>query len=81
LLLGSECNDLDLLFAPNNSKPIQPSELAKNFRKLVEISGFHYVRFHDLRHTPATLMFQQGVHPKVVSERLGHSTIRIKMDT
>lgn len=39
------------------------------------------LRFHDLRHAHSTLMLQQGVHPKVVSERLGHSGIRITMDT
>jgi len=53
----------------------------RNYRKIVEASGLPYIRFHDLRHTHATLMLQQGVHPKVVSERLGHSTIGITMDT
>ena len=38
-------------------------------------------RLHDLRHTHATLMLKQGVHPKVVQERLGHSTISITLDT
>ena len=49
--------------------------------RLLKLSGLPYIRFHDLRHTHATLMLQQGVHPKVVSERLGHSTIGITMDT
>jgi integrase len=39
------------------------------------------VRFHDLRHAHATLMLTQGVHPKVVSERLGHASIGITLDT
>ncbi|MCL6600257.1 MAG: site-specific integrase [Alicyclobacillus macrosporangiidus] len=39
------------------------------------------IRFHDLRHTHASLMLAQGVHPKIVSERLGHSSISITMDT
>ena len=39
------------------------------------------IRFHDLRHCHATLLLQQGVHPKVVQERLGHSTIAVTMDT
>ena len=38
------------------------------------------IRFHDLRHTHATLALQAGVHPKVVSERLGHSSIAVTMD-
>ncbi len=39
------------------------------------------VRFHDLRHTHATQLLKQGVHPKIVSERLGHSNIAITLDT
>jgi integrase len=70
-----------LVFAQKNGKPIQPPEMARMYRKIVEISGLPYIRFHDLRHTHATLLLQQGVHPKVVSERLGHSTIGITMDT
>ncbi len=48
---------------------------------MVETSGLPYIRFHDLRHTHAILMLKQGIHPKVVSERLGHSTIGNTMDT
>jgi integrase len=81
LLFGSVYNDLDLVFAQKNGKPFQPTELARNYRKMVNKSGLPYIRFHDLRHTHATLMLQQGIHPKVVSERLGHSTIGITMDT
>ncbi len=72
---------MDLVFAQKNGKPIQPTEMARNYRKFVDISGLPYIRFHDLRHTHATLLLKQGVHPKVVSERLGHSTIGITMDT
>ena len=39
------------------------------------------IRFHDLRHTAATIMLSQGVHPKIVQERLGHSTISMTLDT
>jgi integrase len=38
------------------------------------------VRFHDLRHTAATLMLGRGIHPKIVSEMLGHSTVGITLD-
>jgi len=44
-------------------------------------AGLPRVRFHDLRHAHATLMLQQGVHPKIVSERLGHASIGITLDT
>jgi integrase len=39
------------------------------------------LRFHDLRHTAATLLLKAGVHPKIVSERLGHATVAITLDT
>lgn len=48
---------------------------------MIKKSGVPPIRFHDLRHTHATLMLKQGIHPKVVSERLGHSTIGITLDT
>ena len=48
--------------------------------KLARRSGLHGIRLHDLRHTHATLMLKAGVHPKVVSERLGHANIGITLD-
>jgi integrase len=47
----------------------------------MERSGLPRTRFHDLRHTHATLLMQANVHPEIVSERLGHSTIAITMNT
>ncbi len=44
-------------------------------------SGLHGIRLHDARHTHASLMLKQGVHPKIVQERLGHSSIQITLDT
>jgi integrase len=70
-----------LIFAQKNGNPIQPPEMARDYCKVVKSTNLRYIRFHDLRHTHATLLFQQGVHPKVVSERLGHSTIGITTDT
>ena len=43
--------------------------------------GISGMRLHDLRHTHATIMLSQGIHPKVVSERLGHSSVAITLDT
>ena len=54
--------------------------LRRSFFKIVDAAGLRRVRFHDLRHTCATLLFQRGVHPKVAQERLGHSTIAITLD-
>jgi integrase len=44
-------------------------------------AGIRVIRFHDARHTHASLMLKQGIHPKIVQERLGHSTISVTLDT
>ncbi len=48
--------------------------------RLVAASGLTRIRLHDLRHTYATLALKAGVHPKIVSERLGHATVGITLD-
>jgi integrase len=55
--------------------------MRRSFRPLLRRAGVPTIRFHDLRHTAATLLLSQGVHPKVVQERLGHSQIAITLDT
>jgi integrase len=62
-------------------RPIDPSNLRRAWRRIVAGAGVGHVRFHDLRHTHATLLLKQNVHPKVVSERLGHANIGITLDT
>jgi integrase len=54
---------------------------ARSFKRVLKYAGLRDIRFHDLRHTFATLMLQNGEHPKVVQEMLGHATIAITMDT
>ena len=51
------------------------------FAATVRASKLAVIRFHDLRHTHATLLLRQGTHPKIVSERLGHSKVGITLDT
>ncbi len=55
--------------------------LGQHFRPLLKRAGLPPMRFHDLRHTCATLLLSQGVHPKLVQELLGHATIAITLDT
>ncbi|MFC1967631.1 site-specific integrase [Chloroflexota bacterium] len=50
------------------------------FRRIIKRAGLRSIRIHDLRHTHATLMLRAGIHPKVVSERLGHANIGITLD-
>lgn len=54
--------------------------VGRSFVELLERAAVPRVRFHDLRHTAATLLLGQGVHPKVVSEMLGHTNIGITLD-
>ena len=52
----------------------------RRFRQLTRAAGLPALRFHDLRHTSATMSLSQGTHPKIVQERLGHSSISMTMD-
>ena len=54
---------------------------SSKWRRLVKRAGLEGIRLHDARHTHASLMLKQGIHPKIVQERLGHSTIAITLDT
>ena len=71
----------DLVFAYPDGSPLDPSTVTHAFGKLIKKAGLPHIRFHDLRHTHATLMLKGGVHPKIVSERLGHANIGITLDT
>ena len=61
--------------------PIWPDVFSSAFKRHVKVAGLPVIRLHDLRHTHATLALEAGVHPKVVSERLGHASIAITLDT
>ncbi len=81
LALGGYSDDRDLVFCNIDGGPLHPSNLSKRFDRLVKGAGVPRIRFHDLRHTHATLALRAGIHPKVVQERLGHATIAITLDT
>lgn len=72
---GSAYQDEDLVFATPEGHPLHPNTLALHFSRLIEAAGVPRIRFHDLRHTSATLMLANGEHPKIVQERLGHADI------
>jgi len=71
----------DLVFSNPDGSPLQPDSITQAFTRITRSIGLYGVRFHDLRHTHATIMLWQGIHPKIVSERLGHSSIAITLDT
>ena len=80
-LLGRLLMLVDLVFCYPDGTPLPPNSVTKAFHRLAKSVGISGIRLHDLRHTHATLMLRQGVHPKVVSERLGHSSVAITLDT
>jgi len=80
-LLGKRLAGSDLVFAHPDGSPLDPSTVTHGFGRLLRKAGLPHIRFHDLRHTHATLMLLAGVHPKIVSERLGHANIGITLDT
>ena len=81
VLLGMRLTGEELVFAHPDGSPLDPSTVTHAFGKLIKKAGLPHIRFHDLRHTHATLMLKGGVHPKIVSERLGHASIGITLDT
>ncbi|HUG46951.1 MAG TPA: tyrosine-type recombinase/integrase [Candidatus Limnocylindria bacterium] len=81
LLAGSAYQDRDLVFATALGTPLEPGTIARTWYRVLTAAGVGHVRWHDLRHAHATLMLSAGVHPKVVSERLGHASVGITLDT
>lgn len=73
-------NDTGLVFTREDGSLIHPEQAIKNFASAVKKAGVPTIRLHDLRHTNATLAFAAGVHPKVISERLGHATVAMTLD-
>ena len=72
----------DLIFATRKGTPFNAEHLVKRyFKPLLAKTGLPEIRFHDLRHTCATLLLGRGVHPKLVQELLGHATIAMTLDT
>ena len=81
-ILGDRYQDQGLIFTTDTGAPINPSNLRqRSFAPLLKRAGLPHMRFHDLRHTCATLLLSRGVHPKFVQELLGHSTIARTLDT
>ncbi len=71
LVLGTTLKDDDLVFSPVDGKPLLPDTASHAWVKSVKCAGLKHFRLHDVRHTHASLLLKQNVHPKVVKERLG----------
>jgi len=68
------------IFANEFGKPIRPDSISQWWSRFIEKHKLKKIRFHDLRHTSATLLINEGVHAKVISERLGHADISTTMN-
>ena len=73
--------DSGYVFTKESGEPVHPQMVSRGFAQAIAAAKLPQIRLHDLRHTHATLALQAGIHPKVVSERLGHATIAITLDT
>jgi integrase len=80
MLLGDDYENSGLVFTREDGRFVHPDRFSQLFDKYVEKAGLRRIRLHDLRHTHATLALAAGVHPKVVSERLGHATVAFTLD-
>ena len=81
LSVGPIWQETGYVFTRPDGRPLLPDEVSKDFMKQVRRHGLPHMTLHGLRHAHATLLLTAGIHPKVVSERLGHSNIAITMDT
>lgn len=79
--LGLLLDENDLVFGTPEGKPFRPNTITRSWSTIAKKAGLKVIRLHDARHTHASLMLKQGVHPKIVQERLGHSSIQITLDT
>jgi integrase len=77
---GEKWQENGLIFPTTIGTPMAARNMYEDFKILLKRIGLPIIRFHDLRHTAATLMLQQGVHPKIVQERLGHADISMTMN-
>jgi integrase len=78
--IGILLNGDSLVFSRLDGTPLPPITVNHAFIRIMKKAGLEGIRMHDLRHTHATLMMKQGVNPKIVQERLGHSSFAVTMD-
>jgi integrase len=79
-MLGETLGKDDLVFSTPQGAPLRPNTITRAWGILAAKAGVKPIRLHDARHTHASLMLKQGIHPKIVQERLGHATISMTLD-
>ena len=78
---GKKWKDLDFVFTLRHGTPVSPDDISSSFPAVLAAAKLPRVRFHDLRHSCASLLLSLGVSAKLVQETLGHSTYQLTMDT
>ncbi len=81
LAWGPAYQDSGLVFSRENGELVHPEAFGRAFKRLIKESGVPVIRFHDCRHTSASLALQAGVNILVVSKRLGHASVSFTLDT
>lgn len=81
LFAGQEYESRGLVFATGLGRPLGPRNLLRDFQKACRAANVPVLTYHELRHTNATILFEHGVDAKIVSERLGHASVQITLDT
>jgi len=81
LQLGVRLNDETFICAREDGEALQPNSIGHAWDRFLASTKLPRIRFHDLRHSHATIMLKSNIHPKIVSERLGHSRVALTMDT
>jgi integrase len=82
IALGPAWTDRDLVFCNEVGRPLHPKSVSHRLHhRLLRQLGLPIIRFHDLRHTAATILLGRGVNPKIVSSMLGHASIAITLNT
>ncbi|MFC8351904.1 tyrosine-type recombinase/integrase [Streptomyces cyaneofuscatus] len=74
---GTDWTDNGLVFTTPKGRPLDPGNLPRRFRRLLHNAGLRTIRFHDLRHSTATLLLEQGIDLDVIKELLGHARIGV----
>jgi integrase len=78
-ILGIPLTDDDLVFSKPDGKPLRPDSVTRAWKRMTTRGG-KPICLHNARHTHASLMLKQGIHQKIVQERLGHATIAVTLD-
>lgn len=81
LIYGEDYTDLDLILPTIHGIPLEPRSFRRTFYSLTKHLELPQIRIHDLRHTHATMLIQQNINVKLISERLGHTDIGTTLNT